>query len=123
MNWELLYEFAQNIGKPQWGKNEEIDKWIPECFVSLYQEYDPLEVELPFEGNSLNMIPYKELDSYLGEYGLDKKSLIFATCNGDPYFMNDSKIYTFVHGVENPSWELLNESVKEFFMTIINDGT
>ena len=121
MNWKLLVDFSQDYGKPVWGENKEIAEWIPGDFVSLYLEYDPLDVELPYEGNSLIMVPYQKLESYLNDYELDKKSLVFATCNGDPLFINDSKIYTFAHGIEKPTWELLNESAEQFFLAIINE--
>ncbi len=120
MNWKLLYEYTLKNGNPKWGKNCEIENWIPEPFISLYKEYDPISVELSYDFNSLNMIPYKELSSTLVEYELDCDSLVFATCNGDPYFVNNSKVYTFMHGIKKPAWELLSESVEDFFTAIIN---
>ncbi len=121
MNWKDLYDYSMAYGKPHWGKNAVVEKWIPQDFVSLYTEYDPLKVELPFDGNSMNLTPYKELKSRLEEYGLDKDSLVFATCNGDPYFVNNSKVYTFMHGMVNSSWELIDENIDNFFMEIITE--
>lgn len=119
MNWKEVYDFSLTLSKPKWGKNKEVDEWIPEVFRPFYKEYDPLEVELPYDGNSLNLIPYKDLGSMLEDYELDKASLVFATCNGDPFFLNDQKVYTCMHGADKTGWELLNDNVEEFFDSII----
>lgn len=119
MNWKLLYDFSIKKGKPKWGKNDKINEWIPDCFKDLYLEYDPLKVELPYQRNSLNLIPYNMLTSTLEEYELDKTSIVFATCNGDPYIVKEQKVYTFVHDMEEPEWEFLNDNIDDFFMEIV----
>lgn len=122
MNWEKLKEFAIRINdKNTFGSNKEVSKWIPEEISDLYKHYDPIKVELPFDGSSLSMIPYEKLLTTLKEYGLDESSVVFATCDSDPFFMNKKQVFTFEHGTSKPEWEQLSESIDSFFEKLIAD--
>lgn len=122
MNWNNLTDFAIKVNsKNAFGTNKEISDWIPEDVSDLYKSHDPIKVELPFEGSSLVMVPHEKLETVLTEYGLDKESIVFATCDSDPFFINKKQVYTFDHGSSHHKWECLAESIDSFFEELINE--
>ena len=49
--------------------------------------------------------------------GVEGEKEFFATCNGDPIFLNSGYVYTTSHGVNNPEWELLAKDIESYFST------
>lgn len=88
---------------------------IPEPLKTLYKESNPVDVEVNF----IRFYAAEELNGLQNEYSYLNAQFIFATCNGDPIFFHEGKIYTCPHGVDKPEWELIGENVETFFDSIV----
>lgn len=92
---------------------------IPEAMRDFYKNYNPVDVELPYEGISIRFFSVEELATLLEEYSPKKGEFIFATCNGDPIWYHDGKVYTGPHGTVDYKWELLSETVEDFLLALV----
>lgn len=88
---------------------------IPEQMKSFYKENNPVDVEVNF----IRFYAVEELSELQDEYSYLNAQFVFATCNGDPIFYHEGKIYTSPHGVDKPEWELIGENVETFFKSIV----
>ena len=69
---------------------------LPEVLRSLYECADPIDVEVPSRkyGN-IHFCSFAELQTEYKRYGFfNPGTIVFATSNGDPFFVLDNKIYT-----------------------------
>lgn len=83
-------------------------------YDDFYNYYDPIDVYVLYDNNEIHFIPYEKIDEVTKEYSFIKCNYVFATCNGDPIFIMDNKVYTCAHGTKNPKYELLSNSFDEF---------
>ena len=96
------------------GEGHQAVQNIPEVIRSLYEYVDPLDVEVPSRkyGN-IHFCSFSEIEKEYQHYGYFKPgTIVFATSNGDPFFVLDNKIYTTYESDYNP--ELVASSLEEF---------
>ena len=89
--------------------------FIPIEAREFYQNFDPVDVEIGMNGSSVRLYPVSELIELQKEYDYLHVQFVFATCNGDPIFLHQEKIYMCAHGVNTPKWEKLADSWISFF--------
>lgn len=93
---------------------------VPNEILSFYANFISSSVEIGYNGTSIHLIPTENLIKENKYYDSMNIGFVFATCDGDPIFYHEGKVYTCPHGVKNPEWELLAESVEEYFNLIIS---
>jgi hypothetical protein len=93
---------------------------IPDELIPFYQEYNPVDVEITYDGVGIHFYPIDELSDLQAEYAYIKAQFVFATCNSDPIFLNNEKVYTCPHGVKEPEWEKLAESFEEYLSLLLS---
>lgn len=81
----------------------------------FYQFLNPINVEFEFNDGVIKLEPFENLRTLNEEYQYVTADCIFATCNGDPIYIRDEKIFTCVHGSKYTVEEKLAESVDELF--------
>ncbi len=87
---------------------------VPKAFVDLYEDYNPVDVEVSINGSMVKLIPYEELDEIQKEYSLDKECFVFATCNGEPVYEKNKKIYTCVFSKKGIIEEEISDSFEDY---------
>ncbi|MFQ7158201.1 MAG: hypothetical protein ACLRPX_00590 [Ruthenibacterium sp.] len=91
-------------------------KGLPDVLQDFYRENNPIDVEI----NNVRFSPVEELGDLQAEYSYLNAQLVFATCNGDPIFLQDGHVYTAPHGVKNPKRELLSENIEAYFLSLVS---
>lgn len=89
--------------------------FIPSEAREFYQKYDPIDVEVGLNGSSVRFYPISELIDLQKDYEYLHAQFVFATCNGDPIFLHQGKVYVCAHGVNDPKWEKLADNWEAFF--------
>lgn len=92
---------------------------IPEEFLPFYKDFNPVDVEISFEGNAIHFFPAEQLSSLQEEYSYLSAQFIFASCNGDPVFWDHGSIYTSTHGTETSDWEQIADDLDAYFSSIL----
>ena len=92
---------------------------VPEHMKDFYRLYNPVDVELSYEGTSIKFYPVEQLDLLQEEYAPLKGQFVFATCNSDPIWCYEGKIYTGPHGTIDLKWELLAEKIGDFLTSLV----
>jgi hypothetical protein len=87
---------------------------VPDELKPFYRVYNPVDVEIDTGIGSVRFCPADSLGELQSEYAYLGVQFVFATCNGDPIFLNDGQVYTCPHGVNTPKWEPLD--VKLLFL-------
>lgn len=87
---------------------------VPEVMKAFYREFNPIDVEM----SMVRFIPAEELADVQEEYSYLNVQFVFATCNGDPIFLQDSQIYTCPHGIGKPRWELLSGDIMSYLSSL-----
>ena len=87
---------------------------VPKMLRALYQDYNPICVEIEFNNGDVRFYPVEELPDLQKEYCYLNAEFVFATCNSDPIFFHDGQIFTCPHGVREPKWEALD--IKSLFL-------
>lgn len=104
-------------------KFTKIDKKIS-CNVAklpeFYQMFNPVNVEFEFNDGMIKLEPIEGLRTLKEDYQYVMADCVFATCNGDPIYARDGKIYTCVHGAKRVVEEKIAESVEELFEKVYN---
>lgn len=91
---------------------------MPESMISFYRKYDPIDVEVTFPNiGAVRFCAAEELTDLRDVYHLPSECFAFATCNGDPIFLREEKVFTSIPEVFRP--ELLAPSFDEFLNTYI----
>lgn len=78
---------------------------VPESLYEFYKEYNPVDVEISTEYGSVRFYGVDELEGLYNDYYFyPKRIFIFATCNGDPFFVDkeDNKVYTSLESEYRP---------------------
>lgn len=92
---------------------------IPEEFRKFYKNSNPIDVEIRLDNLSqIRFYSVDRLQAIKNEYGLPESAFCFATCNGDPIYYLNGKIYTEAHGGD-PRPELLASSFHDYIEFII----
>lgn len=92
---------------------------VPDGLKKFYREYNPIDVEVISDYNPIHFYSVQELSSLQQEYSFIKDGFVFATCNGDPIFVNDSGVYTCAHGIRVPTKEKLANNVDDYLDSLI----
>lgn len=88
---------------------------IPDVCKDFYRKSNPVDVEV----NNIHFFPAEELSDLQAEYSYLHAQFVFASCNGDPIFLQDGVVYTAPHGVENPKWEWLSPNIETYFTELL----
>lgn len=78
---------------------------VPEPLHEFYKEYNPVDVEINTEYGTIRFYGVDELEGLCRDYYFyPTKVFIFATCNGDPFFVDreDNKVYTSLESEYHP---------------------
>lgn len=94
---------------------------VPNEIKVFYVNYNPNKVEIGYNGTSIYLISAVNLVKENNYYSGMNIGFVFATCDGDPIFYHKGRVYTCPHGVKNPEWEFLAESVEDYFDMIVGD--
>ena len=92
----------------------EVNEFLPSCIKDFYQKANPIDVEITMDGNTVRFIPADELEDTQSDYSIGNERFIFATCNGDPIYVYEGKIYTCCHGISKIDDELMAENFSSF---------
>lgn len=91
---------------------------VPESLCEFYKEYNPVDVEINTEYGAVRFYGVDELDGLCKDYYFyPKKVFIFATCNGEPFFVDkeDNKVYTSLESEYRP------EKIADSFITFLEN--
>lgn len=92
--------------------------FVPNELKIFYQKMNPVDVELDCDGISVHFWPATELEALQSEYAYLDVKFVFATCNGDPIFLNEGKIYICPHGVHDPKHKLVAQNIEDYLSTL-----
>lgn len=81
----------------------------------FYETIDPINVEFEFNDGIVRLEPLEGLSVLNEQYGYVGADCVFATCNGDPIYVKNGKVYTCVHGSKRIIEEEIASSVDSFF--------
>jgi len=93
---------------------------VPDELKPFYRDYNPVDVELSVNGVGIKLCPADELSELQKEYNYINAQFIFATCNGDPIFVNNGCVYTCAHGTQEPQYEKKAESFNEYLQALVD---
>lgn len=96
-------------------KNNRIIDCIPAGLIEFYKEADPVNVEVSMDGNPVRFYPVDDLTDLQDDYDLSGDRFVFATCNGDPIYYLNGRIYTCYHGASEIKDELMASDMCSFF--------
>lgn len=94
---------------------------VPDFLSSFYQDHNPIDVEIRTEKyGAIHFYGADDLVTLKKEYYFYPENVfIFATCNGDPFFIgNDTKIYTSLASEYSP--EFVADCFMDFLELCIN---
>lgn len=91
--------------------NEQITDDIPD----FYRTINPINVEFEYNDGIVKLVPFDKLLSISKEYQYVEGGHIFATCNGEPIYMKNKRVYTCICGRKQIIEEELAISVDSFF--------
>ena len=119
MIWQYFcQEAVRQDDENQFSKNETVSDSLPSILKELYLNFDPVDVEVAYQGNGLRFVPYSELEDYQREYEMPEEAVVFATCNSNPFFFKEGKVYTKAHDDSKTVPELISESMEEFVLLL-----
>jgi len=87
---------------------------LPENLKSLYMEANPIDVEVLMDGKLIHFYPMDELNALQTDYNLPMGRFVFATCNSDPIYTFEGRIYNCYHGTSIIKDELMANSLDKF---------
>jgi len=93
---------------------------VPDDIKPFYLNYNPVDVELNYNGVGIKLYPAEELPELQKEYSYINAQFIFATCNGDPIFMNDGCVFICAHGTLEPQHEKKADSFDDFLKNLVD---
>lgn len=112
---KVISEDSRNV----FGKVTDNANLPDDSFPELYKYYDPIDVEFEFNSGIIHLAPFSEIAELQNEYSYVNADCVFATCNGDPIFIKDGKVFTCLHGTAKVIYEELASSFDEFINEII----
>lgn len=115
MNFEQFMRFAIAQDRcNKFSKLDNIPSIVPESLKEFYQNYNPVDVEVICDGVAVRFYPAEELERLQSEYSIPSV-FVFATCNGDPIFLHEGVLYSYPHGINNPEWEKISNTLLDVF--------
>lgn len=94
----------------------------PECggleIPRFYKMINPVNVEFEFNDGIVRLEPFEGLSVLNEQYRYAKADCVFATCNGDPIYVRNEKVYTCTHGSKRVIEEEVAASVDLFFEAV-----
>ena len=91
---------------------------VPNELRSFYTNCNPIDVEISYPGiRALRLYGIDELKELQPDYSMQSTDFVFATCNGDPVFLNNDAVYISLPEKYAP--ELLASSFEEFINNYI----
>lgn len=88
--------------------------FVPTVFRAFYKDFDPVDVEVKIDNSYYHFLPVKDLESLQKEYNLGDECFVFATCNGEPIYIREGKIYTCLFGKTRVIEHEIAESLEMF---------
>ena len=88
---------------------------FPNVTHGFYKFFDPIDVEVDYDGLAIRFCPAGKIAELQDEYAHIHAQFVFATCNGDPVFLNDKAVYTCSHDNDaKNNWEQLADSFDDY---------
>lgn len=84
----------------------------------FYKTINPINVEFEFNDGIIRLEPFERLPDLNKGYAYTGADCVFATCNGDPVYLKNEKLYTCTHGSKRVIEEEIASSVDSLFETI-----
>ena len=94
--------------------------FVPNEMRAFYRNSNPVHVVIGYYGVNINLCPVEELQELQKEYEYLNVQFVFATCNGDPIFLNSDGVYTCAHGISEPQYEKKASSFDEYLKSFID---
>ena len=94
---------------------------VPEGIRAFYRCFNPVDVEVDYDGLGISFCPADDLPQIQDEYSYLNAQFVFATCNADPIFLHDNIVYTCPHGIREPVWEKLTGSFIEYLGLVVDE--
>lgn len=92
---------------------------VPNEMLDFYKESDPIDVEVSIKKRIVAFFAYKNLPKIQKEYELEE-GFVFASCNGEPIYLKDGKVYTCTFGKKGAKETKLANSFDEYLGFIDN---
>lgn len=88
--------------------------FVPTELQDFFKNSNPVDVEITMNGNAIRFYPLSDLLQLQKDYDLADGRFVFATCNSDPIFVLENKVYTRCHGNSKSSDEEMASSFIDF---------
>lgn len=92
--------------------------FVPTELQAFFKCGNPVDVEIAMNGNAIRFYPLSELIQLQKDYNLSDGRFVFATCNSDPIFILEKKVFIRCHGNSKCCDEELAGSFDEFLALI-----
>ncbi len=117
MDFSLFVQKAlAEYGRNEFGKYEGNLDIVPAEMKPFYRNFNPVCVQVEINFGDVRFCPAEDLSDLQQEYAYLNAQFIFATCNSDPIFLHDGKVYTCPHGFSKPQWEMIADSIEAYLM-------
>ena len=124
MNYQDFRKAAEKQDKRNIFKIEnKVPDNIPKKLVAFYQECNPVDVEVLIEEISVRFYPVQALSDLQEEYELPGDRFVIATCNGEPVYLYNDKVYTCYVDSDTIEDELLADSFDLYLQKIVLETT
>lgn len=84
---------------------------IPEIMKDFYKYSNPIDVEVSINDASVHFFPIDEIEELQEEYKLGKDKFVFASCNGDPVYLEKNTVSSGVFGSKGFISEVLANDI------------
>lgn len=88
--------------------------FVPAVMRDFYKNHNPADVEVKMDDNYFRFIPADKLEITQKLYALGKECFVFASCNDEPIYLKDNRVYSCLFGKTGIIEEVLSDSLKEF---------
>lgn len=92
--------------------------FVPVELQEFFKDCNPIDVEITMNGNAIRFYPLSDLEQLQKDYNLSNGRFVFATCNSDPVFYLEERIYTSCHGNSKTGDEEIAKSFSDFLALI-----
>lgn len=92
--------------------------FIPDALQDFYKNSNPADVEVKIQDNYVRFIPVWELEKIQKLYALGEACFVFASCEDEPIYLKNKKVYTCLYGKNGIKEEVLADSLSEYLNKI-----
>ncbi len=78
---------------------------------AFYSVINPINVEFEYNDGIIRLEPIENFDNLMKEYDYVQTDCIFASCNGEPIYLKDKKVFTCIRGSKRIIEEEIASSV------------